>query len=278
MSLKEALFHVALWMAIACGFGIWIWIELGKKKGLAFFTGYLLEYSLSIDNLFLFLLIFRAFDLNPVVQAYCLRLGILGALILRGALIWVGSVLVQRFSWMLYIFGALLIVTGLKILLSRKDEIKDPRKHFIFRFCRKFFPISNDFNSTRLLVRQGKKWALTPVAITIVIVEFTDLLFALDSVPAIFAISTDPLIIYSSNICAILGLRSLYFVLAGIMERFVYLSYGLGVLLLFVGFKMLAAPWIHLSEAFCLLFIAVVLAVTMLASYLKTRTTTTRTN
>ena len=261
-----------VWVALSLAFGGFVWSWKGPERGLEFFTGYLVEYSLSVDNIFLFVLIFRAFAVPPAFQHRCLLWGILGALILRGTMIGLGAALIERFDWVLYVFGGFLVLAGAKMCFGG-DSAPDPEKNGLLRFTRRLFPVVTEFHGPAFTTREtpdGRR-ALTPLALTLVLIESTDLVFALDSIPAVFAITRDPFIVYTSNVCAILGLRSLYFLLASVVDRFVYLKYGLAVILIFVGVKMLGADFFHLPPLLSLGVILAVLAAAIGLSLLRTR-------
>jgi tellurite resistance protein TerC len=241
IALKEALIWSGVWIALALIFNIFVLIEFGKTKALEFLTGYVIEYSLSIDNIFVFILIFSYFSVKPQYQHKILFWGILGALIMRGIFIFAGVALINRFHWIVIIFGAFLIFSGLKMLFQ-KDEISvDPEKNGLVRLFRKFLPVTETLHGDSLIVRQNNRLIATPLFLVLLVIESTDLIFAVDSIPAILAISKDTFIVYTSNIFAILGLRSLYFAVSGIMGLFRYLKVGLAIVLTFVGLKMLAS-------------------------------------
>jgi tellurite resistance protein TerC len=239
IALKEALIWSGIWIALALIFNIFVLVEYGKTKALEFLTGYVIEYSLSIDNIFVFILIFSYFSVKPQYQHKILFWGILGALIMRGIFIFAGVALINRFHWIVIIFGAFLIFSGLKMLFQ-KDEISvEPEKNGLVRLFRKFLPVTDTLHGDSLFVRQNNRLIATPLFLVLLVIESTDLVFAVDSIPAILAISKDTFIVYTSNIFAILGLRSLYFAVSGIMGLFRFLKVGLAIVLSFVGFKML---------------------------------------
>jgi len=241
IDLKEALIWSGIWIALALSFNIFVLVEFGKTKALEFLTGYVIEYSLSIDNIFVFILIFSYFSVKPQYQHKILFWGILGALIMRGIFIFAGVALINRFHWIVIIFGAFLIFSGFKMLFQ-KDEISvEPEKNALVRLFRKFLPVTETLHGDSLFVRQNNRLVATPLFLVLLVVESTDLIFAVDSIPAILAISKDTFIVYTSNIFAILGLRSLYFAVSGIMGLFRFLKVGLAIVLSFVGFKMLAS-------------------------------------
>lgn len=270
LSMRAAALRSALWVVVSLAFNALVWRIKGPHHGLDFFTAYLVEYSLSADNIFVFVLIFSHFRVPPKAQHRVLVWGILGALVMRGAMILCGIALVRRFHFVLYLFGFLLVVTAIRMLFRRRAS-RDFAEGWVMRACRRVLPISREFHDDHFKVRMDGRWMLTPLALTMIVIEFTDLAFAIDSIPAVFAITQDPFIAYTSNICAILGLRSLYFLLAGLMERFVYLRTGLALVLGFVGVKMITADYIRLPRSVSLGIIALILAVTITVSVLKTR-------
>lgn len=256
---KEAAVWTAVWVALSLGFGALVWQAQGPDKALEFLTGYLIEYSLSLDNLFVFVLIFSALAVPAAYQRRVLFWGILSALLLRGAMIGLGVQLVERFHGVLYLFGAFLLFTGLKMFFSAK-ETRDVGQNPVLRFARRLWPVADEYHGARFLVRLGGRRWLTPLALALLLVEATDVAFALDSIPAIFGITQDPFIVYTSNACAILGLRSLYFLLAGSVRKFVYLKPGLALVLAFIGTKMLLADVVHPPTAISLGVVGMILA------------------
>lgn len=270
VSVKEAAIWSVVWISLSLLFNAGIYFLRGAGPALEFFTGYLIEKSLSVDNIFIFVLIFSALKVPALYQHRVLFWGVIGALVMRGALILTGSALLENFHWVFYVFGAFLVFTGLRMAISREKEIA-PEKNPALRLVRRLVPVTEDYVRDRFVVKQAGKLLVTPLLLTLVIVETTDLIFALDSIPAIFAVTQDPFIVYTSNVFAILGLRSLYFVFAGAMSQFHYLKFGLAVILVYVGVKMLVSDLFHVSEWISLLFIAVVLTLTVLASLLRTR-------
>ncbi len=267
IALKEALIWSGIWIALALIFNIFVLLEFGKTKALEFLTGYVIEYSLSIDNIFVFILIFSYFSVKPQYQHKILFWGILGALIMRGIFIFAGVALINRFHWIVIIFGAFLIFSGFKMLFQ-KDEISvDPEKNGLVRLFRKFLPVTETLHGDSLFVRQNNKLIATPLFLVLLVIESTDLIFAVDSIPAILAISKDTFIVYTSNIFAILGLRSLYFAVSGIMGLFRFLKVGLAIVLSFVGFKMLASFFhIEIPIVISLGIIISILFISILAS------------
>ena len=236
--LKEAAVWSIVWVALSLAFGAWIYFHYGRVFGMQFFAGYLTEKALSVDNIFVFILIFSFFSVPPRLHHKVLFWGILGALVMRAAFILMGALLIERFHWVLYVFGVFLIFTGLKILFQGETKIK-LEDSMIVKLFRRFVPMTDSFESGKFFVREKGKLVTTPLILALVTVEATDLVFAVDSIPAIFGITQDPFIIYTSNVCAILGLRSLYFLLAAVMRKFAYLGVGLGLVLVFIGVKML---------------------------------------
>lgn len=270
VSLKEAAVWSIVWITLALVFNSGIYFWSGPEPALKFFTGYLIEKSLSVDNIFVFVLIFSAFSVPAAFQHRVLFWGILGALLMRGTLILAGSVLLNEFHWIIYVFGAFLILTGIKMAFQRHAE-QHPEDNPLVRLVRRLLPMTNGYEGDRFFVRRAGKWLATPLLLVLLSVEFTDLIFAVDSIPAIFAVTQDPFIVYTSNVFAILGLRSLYFVLAGVVDKFYYLKLGLAAILVFVGMKMVLADVYKIPVAISLLVIAVVLAITVVASLLRTR-------
>jgi len=259
-----------LWVVVSLAFNAVVWRVKGPHHGLDFLTGYLIEYSLSMDNIFVFVLIFAHFRVPPLAQHRVLVWGIIGALIMRGTMILFGIALVQRFHFVLYIFGLFLLITAGRMLFGQ-HLAHDFRETRVMRFLRRILPITHEFHNEHFRVRVDGRWMLTPLALTMIVIELTDLAFAVDSIPAIFAITQDPFIVYTSNICAILGLRSLYFLLAGLMNRFIYLRIGLALVLGFVGLKMITAEYLPFPRVVSLGIIVLILGVTIWLSMLKTK-------
>jgi tellurite resistance protein TerC len=264
---REATVWCFVWISLGLIFNAGIYIWMGPEKGLEFFTGYLIEYSLSVDNIFVFIIILTYFSVAPAHQHRVLFWGILGALIMRGVFIGAGALLLQAFHWVIYIFGAFLVFTGIKMITSDETSVH-PEDNPVIKVLRRIMPISPQFEGQRFFVKRDGKWAATPLFVVLLVIESTDLIFAVDSVPAIFAVSQDPFIVYTSNVFAILGLRSLYFLLAGVMDLFIYLRYGLGVVLSFVGVKMLLADIYKIPIGLSLAVVAGVLAISIVASLL----------
>ena len=268
LSIRAAAQRTAIWVLVSLGFNALVWRIKGPHHGLDFLTGYLIEYSLSMDNIFVFVLIFAHFRVPPLAQHRVLVWGIIGALIMRGTMILCGIALVQRFHFVLYLFGLFLLITAGRMLF-KKHPARDFTEGWVLRMCRRVLPITRDFHEQHFRVHIDGRWMLTPLALTMIVIEVTDLIFAVDSIPAIFAITRDPFIVYTSNICAILGLRSLYFLLAGLMNRFIYLRTGLALVLAFVGIKMIIADYLPLPRALSLGVIVLILGVTIAISMSK---------
>lgn len=262
---REAALASAFWILLAMGFNAGIFFTLGPQRGLDFFTGYVIEYALSVDNVFVFAVLFRYFRVPAESRHRVLIWGILGALVLRGTLVAAGAVLLQRFSWALFGLGAFVFFTGIRLLIH-KPEAMDPGKSSILRLARKTIPFSPDFCGDRFFVRENGRWLVTPLFLVLLVVEITDVAFAVDSVPAIFAITRDPFIIYTSNVFAVLGLRAFYFLFAALLLYFRNLSQGLAAVLMFIGAKMLAERWVHISTPVSLLVVAVILALSLVTS------------
>jgi len=270
ISLKEATVWSVIWVLVALAFN-WAMLywygppEQRQALAVQFLTGYLIERALSIDNIFVFLVLFKYFAVEPRFQYRVLFWGILGALIMRGALIATGVALISRFHWILYVFGAFLVWTGFKLLFHKVEDLH-PEQNPVLRWVRKYVPLTKEYHGQRFFVRQDNIWRATPMFLVLIVVETTDLAFALDSIPAIFAITKDPFIIYSSNVFAILGLRALYFLLAGAMPYFRYLNVGLSVVLIFIGVKMLVEKWLDIPTGVALGIVGGVLLLSVLAS------------
>jgi len=267
---KEAVLLTIFWISIAVVFNIGVWVFMGEQKGMEFATGYVMEKALSVDNLFVFVLVFSYFCVPGHCHHKVLFWGVIGALVFRGVFISAGITLVEQFSWVLYVFGIFLVLTSIKMLLQGEKKV-EPDKNFAVRAFRKFFPTTNDFEGDRFFVRRAGILVATPLFITLIFVEATDLVFAVDSIPAVLAITTDPFIVYTSNAFAILGLRSLYFALASAIPAFCYLKYGLAAILAFVGAKMLLADVFHIPVLLSLLAIIGILSVSIVTSWIKNR-------
>jgi tellurite resistance protein TerC len=281
VSTKEALTWSIVWITLSLAFNAIIyffWDRMvpgssytNQEAALAFLTGYLIEKSLSVDNIFVFILIFSFFAVPGKYQHRVLFWGILGALLMRGALIAVGAALLEQFHWIIYVFGAFLIFTGIRMAVSR-DENVEPDKNPVVKFFRRFMPVTEKFEEDKFFVRRAGRLMATPLFLILLVVESTDLVFAVDSIPAIFAVTQDPFIVYTSNVCAILGLRALYFLLAGIMDKFEYLKYGLAAVLTFVGIKMVIVDFYEIPTAASLGVVAGILTISILASLWKAKT------
>ena len=271
VSLNEALLWSAVWITLALAFNTWVYFEMGWLKATEFFTGYVVEKSLSVDNLFIIAVLFTFFGVPAIYQHKILFWGIFGALVMRALMIAAGAALLTNFAWITYVFAGILFFTGIKMLFAT-NEVIDFEKNIALRLLRKVIPLTKEFHGDKFFVKQGAKWAATPMFAVLICVEFTDLIFAVDSIPAIFAITQDIFIVYTSNVFAILGLRSLYFALSGILPYFHFLKYGLGVILCFVGAKMALAhtTW-KLDSMVSLGVITGILAITILASIIHRR-------
>ena len=274
VSVKESLVWTTVWIVLALVFGVAVYFRYelldpgrGMDAALQFATGYLIEKSLSIDNIFVFLLLFSYFKVPAQYQHRVLFWGIIGALVFRAAFIALGAVLIVKFQWILYIFGVFLVATGVKMAVNKDVEIH-PEKNPVLRLFRKMMPVSADFSGGRFFVRENARRAMTPLMVVLVLIETTDIIFAVDSIPAIFAVTKDPFIVYTANVFAILGLRSLYFALAGVMRLFHHLHYGLSAILIFVGAKMLVAEAFHFKvpAGYSLGFVALCIIASIIAS------------
>jgi tellurite resistance protein TerC len=266
---REALAWSAVWVALALAFNALIWAWFGPAKGLEFLTGYLIEKALSVDNVFVFLVLFSYFAVPAAYQHRVLFWGILGALVMRAVFIAAGAVLIAKFHWIIYVFGGVLILTGIKLFLQRNEQVH-PERNPVLRLFRRVVPTTPEYNGQRFtLVKHGRRYA-TPLLAVLVLVEATDLVFAVDSIPAVFAVTTDPFIVYTSNIFAILGLRAMFFLLAGVMDRFRYLKPGLAAVLVFVGAKMMITGVYKIPIALSLGIVATILAVAIAASLVVT--------
>lgn len=267
-SLRQALLWSVAWVVVSVAFGIWVYLRLGRQAGLEFFAGYLIEKALSVDNIFVFVLIFSYFAVPAKLHHKVLFWGILGALAMRAGFIVAGTALIRAFHWVIYVFGALLVFSGFKIL-TQGDKKVEPQRNPLVRWLRRFLPMSRDYAGGRFFLRQGNGIVATPLVLVLVTVETTDIVFAVDSIPAIFGVTTDPFIVYTSNVCAILGLRALYFVLAAVIDRFVYLGPGLGVVLMFIGAKMLLSGTVPIGIEVSLFVVAAILAIAIALSLVK---------
>jgi tellurite resistance protein TerC len=267
VELREAFWSTMLWIALSVLFGLGVWRFSGYQDALEFFTGYLIEKALSIDNLFLFLVIFRTFSIDERFQHRMLEWGIIGALAMRGIMIYAGTELIEKFSWIMYLFGAFLVYAGIHMLFAKKEAIR-PEKSAIFRFANAHLRLTRDYHGERFFMRKEGKLFATPLFLVLLVVEITDVTLAVDSIPAIFGITRDPFIVYTSNVFAILGLRALYFLLAGFLNRLRFLTVGLAFVLSFIGGKMIVEPWIHIPPLISLFVVAGILLLAIAASLL----------
>lgn len=283
VSTKEALTWSMIWIAAAMVFNLWLYFylagqygeEVASQKSLEFLTGYVLEKSLAVDNLFIFVMLFAYFKVPEIYQKRVLLYGIFGALILRSIMIVIGAALVSQFHWILYLFGAFLLFSGIK-MFKAGEEREDLENNFIIKFLRSRFKITHTYHDEKFFVKiDGKTW-ITPLFVVLIFIEFTDLIFAVDSIPAIFAVTTDPFIVYTSNIFAILGLRALYFILADMADRFELLKYGLAVILIFIGIKLLIVEFYKIPILLSLGFVLGVLAISIIASIQNSRKNASR--
>lgn len=266
VSLKEALAWCAVWFGLAMAFNLLVSQKLGTQAGLEFFTGYIVELCLSVDNVFVFIVIFQYFRVEPRYQHRVLFWGIVGAVLMRALFIFAGISLINAFHWIIYVFGAFLVYTGIKLALPKKDDGFEPEKNPAVKLARKVFPVTTTFEGGHFFTRQNGRLAATPLFLVLVVVETTDVMFALDSIPAVIAITRNEFIVFTSNIFAILGLRSLYFAVSGVMQLFRFLNIGLAVILVFVGLKMLASHYVSVPIHLSLGIIGAVLAASIVAS------------
>lgn len=265
LSLREAARWTALWVALSVAFGLAIALYAGQQKSLEFFTGYVIEKALSVDNLFLFLVIFRAFRVDEAVQHRVLEWGIFGALLMRGLMIAVGAELIRHFEWILYVLGAFLVFAGAHMFFTRKRE-QHPERSAVSKFASKHLRVAVKGEGARFFVRQDGRLFATPLLVVLLIIEITDITLAVDSIPAIFGITRDAFLVYTSNVFAILGLRAMYFLLAGVLNRLRFLTVGLSAVLVFIGGKMIAEPWMRISTGTSLVIVAGILLVALGAS------------
>ena len=280
VSVREAALWSLAWFGLAVLFNLGLWWyltgtvgpEVADRKALEFFTGYLIEKSLSVDNVFVFLLIFSAFHVAAEYQRRVLIYGVLGAIVMRAVMILAGAWVVREFAWVLYLFGAFLVVTGIRMLVMA-EKTPDLEKNPVLKLARRHLRVTDDYHGEKfVVVKDGVRW-FTPMFLVLILIEATDLVFAVDSIPAIFAITTDPFIVFTSNIFAIMGLRALYFLLADVADRFHLLKYGLAMVLTFIGTKMLIAPWYHVPVQASLAIVAVLIGGSVIASLIATRKT-----
>ncbi len=271
---REAIAWTGFWVLLALSFGLWIYRARSREDGLEFLTGYLIELSLSMDNVFVIALIFSYFRVPLRYQHRVLFWGIMGAIVMRGAMIAAGAALIARFHWVLYVLGGFLVITGVKMLFGGESKV-EPERNPVLRLARRLFPVSTNFDGQNFVTVLDGKRMLTPMALVLVMVETTDLVFALDSIPAIFAITQDEFIVFTSNVFAILGLRSLYFALAGAIEYFRYLKIGLSLVLVFIGVKMLVGIWgLHIDIGWSLGVVGAILALSVIGSLVARRCAT----
>jgi len=268
ISIKEAMIWTGVWIALAMCFNLLIYYWKGEVKALEYFTGYTIEKALSVDNIFVFVLIFSYFKIPAIHQHKILFYGIIGALIMRAAFIFAGVALLEKIHWTIYVFGTLLIYTGYKMLIQREKQI-DPEKNPIIKLFRRIMPVTDELHKGVFFVKRNGKKIATPMLLVLVMVETTDLIFAVDSIPAILAITQDQFIVYTSNVFAILGLRSLYFALAGMIDKFRYLSKGLALILIFVGVKMVIVDFYKMPVWIALSVILVILIISIIASVMS---------
>jgi tellurite resistance protein TerC len=268
ITIKSALIWSAIWIGAALLFNVFVYFQLGTEKALMYFTAYIIEKSLSVDNLFVFLVVFSYFGIPPIYQPRVLRWGILGAIVMRAILIVIGIELVHAFKWMLYVFGAILIVTAFRLIKGIEEGV-DPSKNAVLKFVSRYLPLSTELHGEKFLVRINSALHATPLLATLVVIESTDLVFALDSIPAVLGISQDLFIVYTSNIFAILGLRALYFALAGVMGLFHYLKYALAIILGFIGIKMLIHDFFKIPIEIALVVVFGLLVLAIVASLIS---------
>lgn len=280
VGIKEALAWSGLWVAVSCLFAGWLYLELAgnpvygaavaKEKVLEFFTGYILEKSLAVDNIFVFLMIFGYFKVAPKYQHRVLLYGVLGALVLRAVMIFIGAALVRQFEWILYLFGAFLLYTGISMMKSEEDE-EDLSGNRLLGVVKKIIPVGSEFHGDKFFTIENGKKIATPLFLVLIMIELSDVIFAVDSIPAVFAVTTDPFIVLTSNIFAVLGLRAMYFLLADVAERFVFLKYGLAFVLSFIGLKMLMMHWVHIPISISLSVVFGALGASILTSLIYTK-------
>ena len=265
---REAAIWTATWVTLSLLLGVVFYFWLGSEKAVEYITGYVLEWSLSVDNIFVFVLVFAYFKVPFKYQQRVLLWGILGALVMRGLMIVIGAALIEQFSWILYLFGAFLLFTGVRMLFSKDGDDQDLNKNPAIKLVRRLIPISTEYDGQKFFTVQNGVRMATPLFLAVVVIEFTDLLFAVDSIPAIFAITTDPFIVFTASIMAVLGLRSMYFLLAHVVHRFVYLKTGLAFILVYIGVKMLLLDVLHIPALVSLAVIIGILAISVVASLL----------
>ncbi|MCS3919535.1 TerC family protein [Fervidibacter sacchari] len=270
LSMEEAAIWSTVWVVVSLVFNAVVWVWLGHQRALEFFTGYLVEKALSADNIFVFAVLFNYFAVPPEYRHRVLFWGVLGAIVFRLTFILAGTALLKKFHWVVYIFGIIVIVSGIKLLMRKEEEIH-PERNPVLRLARRFLPITPNYHGQKFFVRLDGKFMATPLMLVLLVVESTDIVFAIDSIPAIFAITRDPFIVFTSNVCAILGLRALYFLLEGMIRLFRYLDEGLAVILVFIGIKMLVSEFYKIPTWVALGFVAAVLAITIVSSLIAER-------
>jgi len=271
VSVKEALTWSGVWIAISLLFNVGLYYFKGSEIAFQFLAGYLIEKSLSVDNIFVFIMIFSYFNVPTKYQHKVLFYGIIGALLMRGGMIVAGSAIISTFHWTIYLFGAFLAFTGIKMLVKKDDDSFDPEANFLVKSVKKFIPMTKEYKEDKLFIKNNGVLMATPLFLVLLIIEFSDVIFAVDSIPAIFGVTQDPFIVYTSNIFAILGLRSLYFALAGIMHKFEYLKVGLSFVLVFIGTKMMIMDFYKIPISVSLGVIVTILSTSMLISLIKTK-------
>jgi tellurite resistance protein TerC len=271
ISTKQAAIWSAVWVSLSLGFAAFMFFWQGQQRGLEWITGYLIEYSLAVDNIFVFVLVFTAFAVPVAYRRRVLFWGIIGALIMRGAMIALGAALLEQFHWILYVFGGILLIAGYRMMFAKKEEPGDIEHNTVVKLARRFIKISPNYDGQRFFtVHNGVRMA-TPLFLVLIVIELTDLVFAVDSIPAIFAVTREPFIVFTSNVMAILGLRSLYVLLEGFVDRFVYLKTGLSLILVFIGAKLLLLDIFKIPTAISLGVVIMILVVSVVASILKTK-------
>ncbi len=270
VGVREAAIWSAIWVALGVAFGGIVWRVWGSEFAAQYYAGYVIEKSLAVDNVFVFAIIFTYFAVPREYQHRVLFYGVIGALVFRAIFIAAGSVLIASFAWILYLFGALLLVTGIRMAIHRNEHI-DPENSAVIRLFRRFVPVTDDYHGQKFMVRQAGRWVATPLLAVLVLVEVTDIVFAVDSIPAIFAVTQQPFLVFTSNAFAILGLRAMYFLLADLIGRFIYLKLGLALVLVWVGIKMLLLEVVKIPTLASLAVVAVILTTAVTASWLRTR-------
>jgi tellurite resistance protein TerC len=271
ISTKQAAIWSAVWVSLSLGFAAFMFFWQGQQRGLEWITGYLIEYSLAVDNIFVFVLVFTAFAVPVAYRRRVLFWGIIGALIMRGAMIALGAALLEQFHWILYVFGGILLIAGYRMMFAKKEEPGDIEHNTVVKLARRFVKISKDYDGQKFFTVQNGVRMATPLFLVLIVIELTDLVFAVDSIPAIFAVTREPFIVFTSNVMAILGLRSLYVLLEGFVDRFVYLKTGLSLILVFIGAKLLLLDVFKIPTALSLGVVIMILVVSVVASILKTK-------